>query len=165
MSWSATSTCVLNPSRDGDSTTALGSLVQCLMTLSLKTFFPNIQFEPPLTWLEATASHPITSYLGEETNTCLTRISFQVVVESNKVSPQPPSYRDPSAETPNHILRDQADAKQAIQALQDTGEQSHCLSVWLPSMSSGSHIIRFSQSEHRYAITACLSSPASCSVS
>ena len=35
--------------------------------------------------LEAIASHPITSYLGEEMNTCLTTTSFQVVVESNKV--------------------------------------------------------------------------------
>jgi len=39
---------------------------------------------------EAIASCPITSYLGEETNTCLTTTSFQVVLESNKVSPQPP---------------------------------------------------------------------------
>jgi len=40
--------------------------------------------------LEAIASHPIASHLGEETNACLTTASFQVVVESNKVSPQPP---------------------------------------------------------------------------
>ena len=33
--------------------------------------------------LEAIASHPIASYLGEETNTCLTTPSFQVVLESN----------------------------------------------------------------------------------
>ena len=40
--------------------------------------------------LEAIVSHLITSYLGEQTNTCLTTTSFQVVVESDKVSPQPP---------------------------------------------------------------------------
>jgi len=39
MSQSATSICFLNPSRDGDSTTALGSLFQCLTSLSLKKFF------------------------------------------------------------------------------------------------------------------------------
>ena len=39
---------------------------------------------------EVIASRPIASYLGEETNTCLTTTSFQVVVESNKVPPQPP---------------------------------------------------------------------------
>ena len=37
---SATSTCFLIPSRDGDSPTALGSLVQGLTTLSGKNFFP-----------------------------------------------------------------------------------------------------------------------------
>ena len=40
--------------------------------------------------LEAIASHPNASYLGEETDTCLTTIAFQVAVESNKVPPQPP---------------------------------------------------------------------------
>jgi len=40
--------------------------------------------------LEAIASCALTSYLGEETNTCLTTTSFQVVVESDKVPPQPP---------------------------------------------------------------------------
>jgi len=39
MSRSATSTRVVNPSRDGDPTTSLGSLFQCLTTLSVKTFF------------------------------------------------------------------------------------------------------------------------------
>jgi len=77
------STRFLNTSRDGDSTTSLGSLFQCLTTLSVKNFFPNIQSKPPLTQPEAVASRPIASYLGEETNTCLTTTSFQVVVESN----------------------------------------------------------------------------------
>ena len=39
MSWSATSTWFFSSSRDGDSTTALGSLVQHLTTLSVKKFF------------------------------------------------------------------------------------------------------------------------------
>jgi len=51
--------------------------------------FPNIQLKPPLKQLEAIASRPITGYLGEETNTCLNTTSFQVVVESDKVPPQP----------------------------------------------------------------------------
>jgi len=51
-----------------------------------KEIFPNIQSKPPLTQLEAISSRPIASYLGEETNTCLTTASFQVVVESKKVS-------------------------------------------------------------------------------
>jgi len=55
-----------------------------------KEIFPNIQSKLPLMQLEAIASHPIASYLGEETNTRLTTTSFQVAVESNKVSLQPP---------------------------------------------------------------------------
>ncbi|KAK4829457.1 LOW QUALITY PROTEIN: hypothetical protein QYF61_004675, partial [Mycteria americana] len=52
--------------------------------------FPNIQSKPPLVQLEAISSHPITCYLGAETDPHLTTPSFQVVVESDKVSPQPP---------------------------------------------------------------------------
>ena len=52
--------------------------------------FPNIQFKPPLMQLEAIYSCPITSYLQEETDPHLTSTSFHVVVESNKISPQPP---------------------------------------------------------------------------
>ena len=55
-----------------------------------KEIFPNIQPKPPLMQLEAISSRPIAGYLGEETNTCLTTISFQVAVESEKVPPQPP---------------------------------------------------------------------------
>jgi len=39
MILSAISTCFLKTSRIGDSTTALGSLFQCLTTLSVKKFF------------------------------------------------------------------------------------------------------------------------------
>jgi len=41
--------------------------------------------------LEAVSSCPIASYLAEEANTRLTTTSFQVIVESDKVSP--PSHR------------------------------------------------------------------------
>ncbi|KAK4806198.1 hypothetical protein QYF61_001121 [Mycteria americana] len=61
---------------DGDSTTSLGSLFQCLPTLSVKKF-PNIQSKPPLAQLEAISSCPIACYLGEETNTHLSTTSFQ----------------------------------------------------------------------------------------
>jgi len=55
-----------------------------------KEGFPHIQSKPPLAQLEAISSCLITSYVREETNTHLAATSFQVVVESNKVSPQPP---------------------------------------------------------------------------
>ena len=51
---------------------------------------PNIQSKLPLVQLEAVSSHSITCSLGQEPNTHLATASFQVVVESNKVSPQPP---------------------------------------------------------------------------
>jgi len=47
--------------------------------------FLNTQSKPPLKQLEAIASRPIASYLGEETNTHLTTTSFQVVVESDNI--------------------------------------------------------------------------------
>ena len=52
--------------------------------------FPNIQSKPPLLQLEPISSHPITFYLGSETDTQLATTSFPVVVENTKVSPQPP---------------------------------------------------------------------------
>jgi len=51
--------------------------------------FPNIPYKLHLLQLEAISSHPIASYLREETNTQLITTSFQVVVESNKVSLHP----------------------------------------------------------------------------
>ena len=51
-----------------------------------REIFHNIQSKPPLTQLEAISSHPIISYLEEETSACLTTASFQAAVESNKVS-------------------------------------------------------------------------------
>jgi len=69
-----------------------------------KEIFPNIHSKPPLTQLEAIASHPMTSYLGEETNTCLITISFQVVLESNKVLPQPPLLQTKQPQLPQPLL-------------------------------------------------------------
>jgi len=65
----------LNTSRDGDSAISLGSLFQCLNTLSEK-IFPNIQSESPLAQFEAIPSCPITSYLGEEANPHLATTSL-----------------------------------------------------------------------------------------
>jgi len=42
MSLSGTSTGLLNTLRDGDSTTSLGSLFQCLTTLFSEEIFPNL---------------------------------------------------------------------------------------------------------------------------
>ncbi|KAK4809951.1 hypothetical protein QYF61_002908 [Mycteria americana] len=66
--------------------------------------FPNIQSKPPLAQLEAISSCPITCYLGEETNTHLSTTSFQVVVESDKVSPQPPFLQAKQPQFPQPLL-------------------------------------------------------------
>ncbi|KAK4824291.1 LOW QUALITY PROTEIN: hypothetical protein QYF61_013036 [Mycteria americana] len=66
--------------------------------------FPNIQSKPPLVQLEAISSHPITCYLGEETDPHLSTPSFQVVVESNKVSPQPPFLQAKQSQLPQPLL-------------------------------------------------------------
>ena len=48
--------------------------------------FPNIKPKPSL----VITTHPVPSYLWEEAELHLTITSFQVVVESNKVSPESP---------------------------------------------------------------------------
>jgi len=55
--------------------------------------------------LEATASRPIASYMGEETNTCLITTSFQAVVESDKVSTEPPLLQTEQPQFPQLLLR------------------------------------------------------------
>ncbi|KAK4807092.1 hypothetical protein QYF61_018433 [Mycteria americana] len=66
--------------------------------------FPNIQSKPPLAQLEAISSCPITCYLGEETDPHLSTASFQVVVESDKVSPQPPFLQAKQPQFPQPLL-------------------------------------------------------------
>ncbi|KAK4827693.1 LOW QUALITY PROTEIN: hypothetical protein QYF61_020827 [Mycteria americana] len=69
-----------------------------------KEIFPNIQPKPLLMQLEAISSRPITCYLGKETNTHLTTTSFQVVVESDKVSPEPPLLQTKQSQFPQPLL-------------------------------------------------------------
>ncbi|KAK4813411.1 hypothetical protein QYF61_004748, partial [Mycteria americana] len=66
--------------------------------------FPNIQSKPPLAQLEAISSYPITCYLGEETDPHLSTTSFQVVEESDKVSPQPPFLQAKQSQLPQPLL-------------------------------------------------------------
>jgi len=70
-----------------------------------KEIFAYIQPKPALMQLEAIeASPPTTSYLGEETNTCLTTTSFQVAAGSNKVPPQPPLLQTKLLQFPQLLL-------------------------------------------------------------
>ncbi|KAK4818296.1 hypothetical protein QYF61_010438 [Mycteria americana] len=88
--------------------------------------FPNIQSKPPLAQLEAISSCPITCYLGEETDPHLSTASFQVVVESNKVSPQPPFLQAKQSQFPQPLL---------IRLLLQTLHQLRC-----PSLDSLQHL-------------------------
>ena len=53
----------------------------------------GIQSKPPMIYLEAISFCPIASCLGEENNTHLLTKSFHVILESDKVSPEPPFPR------------------------------------------------------------------------
>ncbi|KAK4819224.1 hypothetical protein QYF61_027054 [Mycteria americana] len=66
--------------------------------------FPNIQSKPHLVQLEAISSRPMACYLGEETDPHLSTTSFQAVVESNKVSPQPPFLQAKQPQFPQPLL-------------------------------------------------------------
>ena len=69
-----------------------------------KDFFPNKQPKPPVVKLETISSRPVSSYLGEEINTPFTTASFQVVVESNKVPPQPSLLQTKQPQFPQLLL-------------------------------------------------------------
>ena len=76
----------------------------CSDASSSEEIFPNIQPKSPLTHLEAISFCPITCYLGEETNTHLATTSFQVVAESDKVSPGPPFLQTKQPQFPQPFL-------------------------------------------------------------
>jgi len=87
MFLNAISTHLLNTARNGDSTVSLGSLFQCLTTFLLKKVFLISNLKLPCCNLKP---FPLILSLvtWEETNTHLVTPSFQVLVESDKVSPQ-----------------------------------------------------------------------------
>ncbi|KAK4819628.1 hypothetical protein QYF61_008848 [Mycteria americana] len=86
MSLSTSSKRLLNTSRDGDSTTSLGSLFQCLITLSVKKNFLISSLNLP--WCNL-RPFPLVLSL--------------VVVESNKVSPQPPFLQTKQPQLPQPL--------------------------------------------------------------
>ena len=82
--------------------------------------FPNIQPKRPPAQLNAISSCAITCYLGEETSIHLTTTSFQVVVESHKVSPQPPLLQAKQPQFPQLLL---------TRLVLQTPHQLHCSSL------------------------------------
>ncbi|KAK4818594.1 hypothetical protein QYF61_015456 [Mycteria americana] len=104
--------------------------------------FPNIQSKPPLAQLEAISSCPIACDLGEETNTHLSTTSFQVVVGSEKISPQPPFLQAKQPQFPQSLL---------IRLLLQTLHQLHC-----PSLDTLQHLSAFLYSSAKYRETTSL---------
>ncbi|GAB0175616.1 hypothetical protein GRJ2_000026800 [Grus japonensis] len=80
----------------------------------------NIQSKPPLVQLQAVSSCPNACYLGEETNTHLATISFQVVVERDKVSPESCFPQTKQPQFPQLLL---------IRLVLQTLHQLHCPSL------------------------------------
>jgi len=54
--------------------------------------------------LEAIPPSPVASYVVEEADPCLTTTSLQAVIESNKVSPEPPFLQTEQSQLPQLLL-------------------------------------------------------------
>lgn len=90
---SVTPALFLNTSRDSNSTTSLGSLFQCLTTFLENKFFLISNLNSPGThWGHFPLLH--CCYLEEKANPHLATPSPLVVVESDKVSPDPPPLQN-----------------------------------------------------------------------
>jgi len=63
--------------------------------------FPNNHSKPSLAQLQVVSSCAITLYLGEDSLTSLATTSFQLVVESNEVSPEPPFLQAKQSQLPH----------------------------------------------------------------
>jgi len=105
------STYFLNMSRDGDSTTSLGSAFQHLTTVSQKKFFLTSNLN--LLWC-------ISTYAGEEVNPHLATTSLQAVLESNMVSHEPPLLHTKQSQFPWLL---------PIRPVLQTHHQLHCPSL------------------------------------
>ena len=101
MSLSTTSKQFLNTSKDGDSTTSLGSLFQCLTTLSVKKCFLISNLNLP--WHNLRPFPLILSPVRRD-QPHFTVSTFQILEESNKVSPQPPFPQTKQPQFPHPLL-------------------------------------------------------------
>ena len=92
----------LKTSTDGDSTTALGSLCQCLMTLRRNFSKYSTRTFTTTTWSHYDSSYHC--YLGGEANPLLATTSLHTVVESNDISPEPPLLQTKQSQFPQPLL-------------------------------------------------------------
>ncbi|KAK4831181.1 LOW QUALITY PROTEIN: hypothetical protein QYF61_015913 [Mycteria americana] len=92
----------LGAARDGDSTTSLGSLFQCLTTLSVKKFFLISSLNLP--WHNLRPFPLVLSLVTWEKRPTPTSLQPLSVVESDKVSPQPPFLQAKQPQFPQPLL-------------------------------------------------------------
>ena len=95
---------------------------------SLRKAFPNVHLESPLAQLEAFPSSPTDGYMGEEADSHLAKTSLQVIVESDKFSPEPPLLQTEQSQLPQPLL---------IRLVFQTPHQLHCPSL---DMLQGLHV-------------------------
>ncbi|KAK4816194.1 LOW QUALITY PROTEIN: hypothetical protein QYF61_012659 [Mycteria americana] len=93
---------VLQKSRDGNSTTSLGSLFQCLITLSVKYNFLISSLNLP--WHNLRPFPLVLSLVTWEKRPTPPLYNLLSVVESNKVSPQPPFLQAKPPQFPQPLL-------------------------------------------------------------
>jgi len=103
-------------------------LVPVLDNPSGEEIFANIQFKPPLAQLEPISSCPITSYLGKEIDPHLATTSFQAVVESSGVSPEPPFLQAKQSQFPQPLFISELGSC----CFQHRKLLSHCTGIPLP---------------------------------
>ncbi|PKU44635.1 hypothetical protein llap_5071 [Limosa lapponica baueri] len=104
MSLSITSSHLSNTSRDGDSNTSLDSPFQCLITLLVKKFFPISILNLPWHNLRPFPLVPSPVPWEKRLTPPLATPTFQVVTESEKVSPQPPFLQAEHLQLPQRLL-------------------------------------------------------------
>lgn len=104
MSLSATSTCLLNTIRNDDSTTSLGNLFQCLITLPVNFFFLISNLNHSWCSLRLDLHCVITCYQGEENSPYPDTPFSQAVVESDELPPQPPFLQAKELQLPQLLL-------------------------------------------------------------
>ncbi|KAK4812678.1 LOW QUALITY PROTEIN: hypothetical protein QYF61_012188 [Mycteria americana] len=102
MSLSTSSKRPLNTSRDGDSTTSLGSLFQCLITLSVKKNFLISSLNLP--WRNLRPFPLVLSLVTWEKRPTPPLYTLLSVEESDEVSPQPPFLQAKQSQLPQPLL-------------------------------------------------------------
>ena len=83
------STWLLNNSKEGDPTSFLGNLCQCLVTVTARKMFPGVHTAPPVFHFVPIASGSVTRHHWEESGSFTFAPSLQVFIDVGKIPPEP----------------------------------------------------------------------------